>query len=166
MGVRLYSNLFGTLLPFYLVYVLKLGQSDKPQPDTNTGPTSIPFVVALIPLLIYLSSVCTSFILSKFYERFGRKMALITGGLLCVGCAIFLVFLSSTFSWPMYGIAILIGTFFCNLGVAQSMVLATGINLISEVIGTKGEQGAFVFGIYSLLDKFSAGIAIFFITNS
>jgi hypothetical protein len=34
------------------------------------------------------------------------------------------------------------------------------------VIGTKGEQGAFVFGIYSLLDKFSAGIAIYFITNS
>lgn len=46
------------------------------------------------------------------------------------------------------------------------MVLATGINLISEVIGTKGEQGAFVFGIYSLLDKFSSGLAIFFITDA
>jgi MFS family permease len=113
------------------VYVLKLGKSGQPDPDTDTAPSEIPFVVALIPLLIYLSSVCTSFILSKFYERLGRKMAIITGGILCVGCATFLVFLSSTFSWPMYGIAILIGIFFYNLGVAQSMVLATGINLIS-----------------------------------
>ena len=159
MGVRLYSNLFGTLLPFYLVYVLKLGRSSGFDPDVDVAPSKIPFVVALIPLLIYLSSVCTSFILSKFYEKFGRKAALMTGGVLCAGYAVFLIFLSSDFSWPIYGLAVLVG-------MAQSMVLATGINLISEVIGTKGEQGAFVFGIYSLLDKFSAGIAIFFITNS
>lgn len=159
MGVRLYSNLFGTLLPFYLVYVLKLGRSSGFDPDVDVAPSKIPFVVALIPLLIYLSSVCTSFVLSKFYQKFGRKTALMTGGVLCAGCATFLVFLNSNFSWPIYGLAVLIG-------VAQSMVLATGINLISEVIGTKGEQGAFVFGIYSLLDKFSAGIAIFLITNS
>jgi Na+/melibiose symporter-like transporter len=29
------------------------------------------------------------------------------------------------------------------------------------VVGTKAKTGAFVFGIYSLLDKFSSGIAIF-----
>jgi hypothetical protein len=34
------------------------------------------------------------------------------------------------------------------------------------VIGSKGKQGAFVFGIYSLLDKFASGIAIFVISNS
>lgn len=43
------------------------------------------------------------------------------------------------------------------------MVLATGINLISDVVGNKGKTGAFVFGIYSLLDKFSCGIIIFLI---
>jgi hypothetical protein len=43
------------------------------------------------------------------------------------------------------------------------MVLSTGINLISDVVGTKAKTGAFVFGIYSLLDKFSAGLAIYFI---
>ena len=41
------------------------------------------------------------------------------------------------------------------------MVLATGINFISDVVGTKAKTGAFVFGIYSLLDKFSAGITIY-----
>jgi len=131
MGVRLYSNLFGTLVPFYLVYVLKLGRSANFDPDRDVAPSRIPLVVALIPLSIYLSSVCTSFVLSKFYEKFGRKTALMTGGVLCAGCSTFLIFLDSDFSWPIYGLAVLIG-------VAQSMVLATGINLISEVIGTKG----------------------------
>jgi len=45
-------------------------------------------------------------------------------------------------------------------------VLATGINLISDVVGANAKQGAFVFGIYSLLDKFSCGIAIFVIGNA
>jgi hypothetical protein len=45
------------------------------------------------------------------------------------------------------------------------MILSTGINLISDVIGSKGDSGAFVFGIYSFLDKISAGILIFFMAN-
>lgn len=46
------------------------------------------------------------------------------------------------------------------------MVLATGINFISDVVGAKAKTGAFVFGIYSLLDKFSAGAVIFLIGNT
>lgn len=56
--------------------------------------------------------------------------------------------------------------FLCNLGMSQSLVLSTGINLISDVVGGKAKTGAFVFGIYSLLDKFSSGIAIFVIGNA
>jgi hypothetical protein len=52
------------------------------------------------------------------------------------------------------------------VGASQSLVLSTGINLISDVVGAKAKTGAFVFGIYSLLDKFSSGIAIFLIGNS
>jgi hypothetical protein len=77
-----------------------------------------------------------------------------------------MVFLSEKFSWPIYIIAVFIGINFFYLGVAQSVVLATGINLISEVIGSRSKDGAIVFGIYSLLDKFSSGIAIFVISNS
>ena len=50
MGVRLYTNLFGTLLPFYLVGVLRLG-TDK---DSDK---SVPVTVALVPLIVYLFSV-------------------------------------------------------------------------------------------------------------
>lgn len=59
----------------------------------------------------------------------------------------------------MYILALLIGA-------SQSLVLSTGINLISDVVGAKAKTGAFVFGIYSLLDKFSSGIAIFLIGNA
>lgn len=51
------------------------------------------------------------------------------------------------------------------IGLSQSMILSTGINLISDVIGSKGDSGAFVFGVYSFLDKISAGLIIFFMAN-
>lgn len=46
------------------------------------------------------------------------------------------------------------------------MVLSTGINFISDVVGTKAKTGAFVFGVYSLFDKFSAGAVIFLLGNT
>lgn len=46
------------------------------------------------------------------------------------------------------------------------MVLSTGINFISDVVGTKAKTGAFVFGCYSLLDKFSAGIVIYLVGSA
>lgn len=46
------------------------------------------------------------------------------------------------------------------------MILSTSINFISDVIGRKSKSGAFIFGAYSLIDKFSAGIVIFFIGNT
>jgi ABC-type transport system involved in cytochrome c biogenesis permease subunit len=51
------------------------------------------------------------------------------------------------------------------IGIAQAMILATGINLISDVIGSKGDSGAVVFGIYSFLDKISSGVIIFMLAN-
>lgn len=46
------------------------------------------------------------------------------------------------------------------------MVLGTGINLISEVVGHRGSKGAFVFGIYSFLDKITVGVIIYLVSNS
>lgn len=150
MGVRVYCNVFGTLLPFYLIYVLQMGteQVDK-----------IPFTMALVQLLIYISSVSISFYLTTIYSKFGRKNTLLVGGLLCIASAVAMIFLRASSPWPIYIIALVIG-------VAQSTTLSTGINLISEVIGSKSKKGAIVFGIYSLLDKFASGIILFVISNS
>lgn len=97
--------------------------------------------------------------LNWFYDKFGRKTALSVGTGICVVCLGSMLFLTENSSWVMYIIAIFVG-------VSQTMVLSTGINFISDVVGTKAKTGAFVFGIYSLLDKFSAGIVIFFISSS
>jgi len=151
MGVRLYTNIYGTLLPFYLVDVLKLGKA--------THTDSVPYTVALVPLITYFSSVLVSSRLNWFYEKFGRKKALLVGTIICVVTIGSFVFLTENTGWVVYILAIFIG---CS----QTLVLSTGINFISDVIGTKAKTGAFVFGIYSLLDKFSAGAVIFWIGST
>lgn len=107
-------------------------------------------------MLAYAASVVTSSQLDRFYEMFGRKKALFVGTAICIACQVVLAFLQPGSSWVIYILAFFVGA-------SQSLVLATGINLISDVVGNKGKSGAFVFGIYSLLDKFSCGIAIFVI---
>lgn len=133
-----------------MIYVLKLGSKEIDK---------IPFAMALVQLLVYISSVTTSLALTRIYSIFGRKNALLLGGGLCIISAISMIFLNKNFTWPIYLIALVIGA-------SQSMTLSTGINLISEVVGAKSKQGAIVFGIYSLFDKFTSGIIIFAISSS
>lgn len=152
MGVRLCTNMFGTLLPFYLIGVLNLGLADE-------SDNSVPFTVALVPLIVYFSSVLASLRLNYFYKRFGRKMALTVGTIISGVALCSLFFLTPDSGWVVYIMAVFIG---CS----QTMILATGINFISDVVGTKAKTGAFVFGIYSLLDKFSAGAVMFVIGNT
>lgn len=153
MGVRLYCNLFGTLLPFYLVDVLQLG---SPEEIKNN---EIPFQVAVIGLILYLAQYIVSLFTVRIYSKIGRKKALSVGLILCAVTSVVMAFLTTKSSGVMYPLAILIG-------IAETLVLSTGINLISDVVGKKSKQGAIVFGLYSLLDKFASGLAIFFITSS
>ena len=52
------------------------------------------------------------------------------------------------------------------MGVSLAIALNAGVTLISEVIGLKGSSGAFVFGVYSFANQISAGLSMFFLTNS
>ncbi len=79
MCVRLYTNLYGTLLPFYLIDVVKMGTDD---------PDKISFNIALVPMLTYASSVAVSTQLNKFYQKFGRKKALFVGTAICLICLV------------------------------------------------------------------------------
>jgi MFS family permease len=153
MGVRLYCNLFGTLLPFYLVDVLEIG--NKEQIKNN----EIPFQVALVGLILYLSQYIVSLFTIKIYTKFGRKKTLFAGLTLCFGTSLTMVFINPWSSGVMYAIAVFIG-------IAETLVLSTGINLISDVVGLKSKKGALVFGVYSFADKFASGLAIYFITVS
>jgi hypothetical protein len=42
-------------------------------------------------------------------------------------------------------------------------MLNTATSLISDVIGSDAEGSAFVYGVYSLLDKFSNGFILYYI---
>jgi len=103
--------------------------------------------------------VAASTKLDFFYNKFGRKHTFTFGTVLGLTSSIALALLNHNTSWIIYIVAIIIGA-------SQSITLNTGIALISEVIGLKGEGGAFVYGCYSFLDKLMTGIVLFFITDS
>jgi len=103
MSVRMYTNLFGTLLPFYLTDVLDMGaSSDEDQVSYN---------IALVPVLAYAASVAVSTQLNKFYQIFGRKKALFVGTAICLVCLGIMAFLQASANWAMYIIALFIGIF-------------------------------------------------------
>ena len=97
--------------------------------------------------------------LNRFYIFFGRKKALFIGTIICIVALGSMYLITEETNWIIYIIALFIG---CS----QTMVLSTGINFISDVVGTKANTGAFVFGCYSLLDKFSAGAVIYLIGST
>lgn len=101
MCVRLYTNIFGTLLPFYLMDVLKMGDSES---------DNVSFNLALVPMIAYASSVLVSTQLNRFYKIFGRKKALFVGTAICMACLTVMAFLDAETAWAMYILALLIGT--------------------------------------------------------
>lgn len=115
ISMRVYSNVFGTLLPFYLISVLKLGSSDEDK---------LSFNIALVPLICYLFSAITSSALNFIYSKLGRKKSLFTGTIICIISMIMIYFTTEEYSILIYFIAALVG-------MSQAMVLGTGVNLIS-----------------------------------
>jgi len=150
MGVRMTVNVTSSLMLFYLQYVVIIGNANN--------VSSIPFQFAVIPMILYLSSTISSASLKKVYIKFGRKNSFSVGAIFVIGSAVVMMTLNQSISYFMYPLAMVIG-------IGQSIVLNTGITLIGEVVGLKGSSGAFVYGAYSLLDKFSNGIVLFLIMN-
>jgi Na+/melibiose symporter-like transporter len=48
-------------------------------------------------------------------------------------------------------------------GIGIAIMLNTSTSLISDVIGTESESSAFVYGVYSLMDKFANGFLLYWI---
>lgn len=61
-------------------------------------------------------------------------------------------------SWLVYPLA-------CIQGVGIAMMLNTSTSLISDVVGKDSEQAAFVYGIYSFLDKIANGFLLYFLVR-
>jgi MFS family permease len=93
--------MFGTLLPFYLIDVLKMGD--------NEDLEKVSYNLALVPMIAYASSVLVSTQLNWFYTQFGRKKALFLGTFICAGCLSAMIFLTEDTAWVMYVLAVFIG---------------------------------------------------------
>ena len=122
VGVRTFYNVFAALTPFFVVDILELGSSSD---------VGMSFSLALVPLLVYAAAMVTSTRLSSLYRVIGRKGTLLAGAVVGSLSLLCLYFLTPDYSWVVYYLAVFIG---CSSG----LVVSTGINLISEVIGSRG----------------------------
>ena len=51
-------------------------------------------------------------------------------------------------------------------GIGIALMINTGTSLISDVIGTDNKSSAFVYGVYSLLDKFANGFLLWWLVRN
>jgi len=150
MMVRLAMNLTMTVIPFYLIEILKI-----PRPDKNGSS----FWFALVPLISFIaSSIFSLFFYKRMITFFGNRLKPLFVGcvIIAVGSFSFL-FMGSSFLW-----LVLISVPIQGIGLA--ILLNTATSIISDVIGSDDSSSAFVYGVYSLFDKFSSGFCLYFMT--
>ena len=63
------------MINFYLIYVLKVAKE-------GTGGKETPIALAIVPVIIYIATVCTSSVIPKLSKRFGRKKTFTIGAVL------------------------------------------------------------------------------------
>jgi Na+/melibiose symporter-like transporter len=154
MLVRIAVNVTMSFLPFYLIHVTGFIQS-------ASNPT--PVALALTPLVSYVTSLffCL-YIYKPMFQRFkkSRFYPLFLAIVVTASGSLPFVFLSPDpeLRWAVYPLSAIQG-----IGLAIMLNIAT--SLISDVIGKNGESSAFVYGVYSFLDKVANGIIIFYLTE-
>eukprot|EP00357_Protocruzia_adherens_P002478 CAMPEP_0114981008 /NCGR_PEP_ID=MMETSP0216-20121206/5297_1 /TAXON_ID=223996 /ORGANISM="Protocruzia adherens, Strain Boccale" /LENGTH=532 /DNA_ID=CAMNT_0002342615 /DNA_START=87 /DNA_END=1685 /DNA_ORIENTATION=+ len=154
MFTRLAINVSMSLMAFYLGSTLSLQKM-------NLDGKSIqpPIQIALIPLIQYVISVITSFATKNYVNRIGRRAAISIGFVFSAAGLTTMIFLDHETADIMYAVAFALGVGFC-------FMLNSSMSIISDYVGDKGSSGAFVYGFFSLCDKFANGITLFFIMQS
>lgn len=152
MFVRLAMNLAMTVIPFYLTVVLGV---DEPSPEGGS-----PLIVAMVPLVSFLASAIFSiFLYNRVIAYFGNRLIpLFLGSLTIAAGSLPFLFMQPSFRWLIFICASI-------QGIGLGTLLNTATSIISDVIGDDGESSAFVYGVYSLFDKFSSGIVLFVMTK-
>ncbi|XP_047963409.1 major facilitator superfamily domain-containing protein 12-like [Salvia hispanica] len=135
---RLVTNVSQAFLAFYVVNELNMDQSSK----------------AVVPAVIFVCSFVTSIILQEMaWSSHRLKVAYSAGGLLWMISGVFILFLPSSMKDFMYLISVVIG-------VANALMLVSGMSMQSFLVGGDLNGCAFVYGSLSFLDKIICGIAL------
>jgi len=149
---RMAVNVTMTLTPFYLIKVLDFKEKEG-QP--------IPPEIATVPLASYTASMIFSLLFyGRLVNAFGNRLIpLLIGVIITCVSSIPYVFMKPSFAWLVY-----ITASFQGVGLAIMLNIAT--SLISDVIGDDDTSSAFVYGAYSLCDKFFSGALLVIIGNT
>ena len=149
MFVRLSINVTGAMIPYYLTNVLKFEEKE----------TGTPIEISIVFLISMTGSVFNSmFLQEKVLVSKDRLVMIIwSGAFVCLGC-LPIMFLTTDTRWIIYILSFI-------FGIGFSLGLWTASSLINDVVGSKGKQGAFVYGAYSFSDKMSCGIVLYLFTN-
>jgi Na+/melibiose symporter-like transporter len=146
MLVRLSINVTSSMLPYYLELVLGFKK-------TNHGGT--PVELSLIYLFTTSGCLFNSLYLQKLLEKHNSRPLLMFVAWIFTICGLLpIIFLSYNNTLPIYMLAF-------TFGIGFALALSTSSSLINDVVGSKGDHGAFVYGAYSLTDKFCSGILLF-----
>lgn len=147
---RLALNANATMMPFYLITVLGF----QPAEQGATSPQ-----IALVPLITYSASlIFTVIAMKKVTQHFANRFIPMFGAaIICTIGALPLLFLKdNSLRYIVLPCAIF-------LGVGIALMLNTGTSLISDVLGADVKSAAFVYGAYSLLDKFANGFLLYWL---
>uniref|UniRef100_A0A1I7VAR2 Major facilitator superfamily transporter n=1 Tax=Loa loa TaxID=7209 RepID=A0A1I7VAR2_LOALO len=133
---RLYINMSQVYFPFYITHLPNLSK----------------MYVAMLPMVSYCSSLLISSLTGlSFINRRCNLESLALLGCFC-GILSCLVILFDTY-FPVHVTAFL-------LGVAQAILLITSLSAVAKLIRQNTESGAFVYGIFSSMDKISNGLVL------
>ena len=137
MCIRLATNVSQVYLTFFVTVVLAMNET----------------AIAVVPLLVYLSSLVATMAMKRLDRRLGRRNAMTLGCLLFGAASVIMMFLQPSSDAFIYPAAVLLGA-----GGAITMVIS--VSLEADLVGRNVESAAFLYGAVSLTDKLSNGIAI------
>lgn len=140
MFTRLVVNVSQVCLPFYVLDVLDLPN----------------LYITIMPCTVYVSSMVAAAMMKRAHTRLGRKTTFVGGFVaVCAGCT-GMIFLQPAHPWVwlIYPCAVAIG-------LGNGAVMVGCGSLTAELIGSRTNHGAFVFGTFSFGDKLATGAALF-----
>ena len=141
MSTRLFVNLSQAYIPLYLQVTLQLHAQ----------------YVATVPLTIFISGFITSFFLKTANDNLGGKVTYLLGGIAGITACLWSHFgIVANDPNSKYYVFVLAGL----IGIGGSTMLVTSLSLTAEFIGSSKGSSAFIYGLMSLTDKVSNGLAV------
>lgn len=105
--------------------------------DAEEAFNRTPVQLASIPMVMYIGSVGTSFLLKKIGQNFSRRLQFQIGMLFIVFGSVPLLFLTHEYQNVMFIIAFM-------LGIGFSLQLNSSTGIVALFVGEYGSSGAFV----------------------